>query len=68
MAFDIKRDEIIVNVLGLNHFTWFDSASYKGIDLFPVYRSFIEKHFEEGFEEEDKIDELNSFLCTSREI
>ena len=34
---DIKRDEIIVNVLGLNHFTWFDSASYKGIDLFEKY-------------------------------
>ena len=37
---DIKRDEIIVNVLGLNHFTWFDSASYKGIDLFPVSVSY----------------------------
>ena len=60
---DIKRDEIIVNVLGLNHFTWFDSASYKGIDLFPVYRSFIEKHFEEGFEEKDKNWMNSTFSC-----
>ena len=63
---DIKRDEIIVNVLGLNHFTWFDSASYKGIDLFPVYRSFIEKHFEEGFEEEDKNWMNSTFSCAHR--
>ena len=63
---DIKRDEIIVNVLGLNHFTWFDGASYKGIDLFPVYRSFIEKHFEEGFEEEDKNWMNSTFSCAHR--
>lgn len=36
-----SRDDIHVNVLGINHFTWFDSASYKGIDLFPIYREFI---------------------------
>ena len=35
---EIDRSEIQVNVLGINHFTWFDYASYKGIDLFPVYR------------------------------
>ena len=50
---NIAREDIVVNVLGLNHFTWFDRASYKGIDLFPVYRHFIETHFEEGFEEKD---------------
>ena len=29
----VKRREIEVNVLGLNHFTWFSSASYKGNGL-----------------------------------
>ena len=29
----IGREEIHVNVLGINHFTWFDKASYKGIDI-----------------------------------
>ena len=33
---DVKREDIQVNVLGINHFTWFDYASYKGIDLFPI--------------------------------
>lgn len=49
----IKREDIFVNVLGINHFTWFDHASYKGIDLFPVYRDYIEKNFEEGYHEKD---------------
>lgn len=63
---DIKRDEIIVNVLGLNHFTWFDSASYKGIDLFPVYRSFIEKNFEEGMPEKGADPKKATFSCAHR--
>ena len=28
----INRKDIRVNVLGINHFTWFDYASYEGID------------------------------------
>ena len=35
--------DIHVNVVGINHFTWFTEASYKGVDLFPciqeLYRS-----------------------------
>ena len=49
----IDRHEIEVNVMGINHFTWFDYASYKGIDLFPIYREFIKDHFEEGLDERD---------------
>jgi alpha-galactosidase len=47
---DAAKDEIRVNVLGVNHFTWLDSASWRNIDLFPVYREFVEKHFENGWE------------------
>ena len=63
---DIDRSEIMVNVLGINHFTWFDSASYKGIDLFPVYDKFIDEHFEEGYEEEDRNWMNSSFNCANR--
>lgn len=62
----IDRHEILVNVLGINHFTWFDYASYKGTDLFPVYRSYIEKHFEEGFEEKDNNWANSTFACAHR--
>lgn len=63
---DIKREDIIINVLGINHFTWFDHASYKGIDLFPVYRDYIEKHFEEGLNENDRNWANSSFNCAHR--
>jgi len=45
----IKREEIIVNVLGINHFTWLDKAYWKDIDIFPHYRRFVEKYAETGF-------------------
>jgi len=48
-ANDAEMADIEVNVLGINHFTWLDKASYRGHDLFPAYRSFIGKH-PQGFE------------------
>lgn len=62
----IDRDDIHVNVLGLNHFTWFDSASYRNHDLFPIYRAFMDEHFEEGYEEPDKNWANSSFDCAHR--
>ncbi len=63
---DVAREDIIVNVLGINHFTWFNEASYKGIDLFPVYRDFIDKHYEEGYNEPDKNWANSTFNCAHR--
>lgn len=63
---DIDRSDIHVNVLGINHFTWFDYASYKGIDLFPVYQSYIDTHFEEGFHEKDRNWMNSAFHCAHR--
>lgn len=62
----IDRRDIHVNVLGINHFTWFDEASYKGIDLFPVYRDYINTHYEEGYEEPDKNWANSTFECAHR--
>lgn len=63
---DVKREEIYVNVLGINHFTWFDQASYQGIDLFPVYREYIDGHFEEGYHENDNNWANSMFSCNHR--
>lgn len=41
--------DVTVNVIGINHFTWFTEASCHGHDLFPIYRDYIQKHFEEGY-------------------
>ncbi len=62
----IERRDIHVNVLGINHFTWFDYASWKGVDLFPIYRAYIDSHFEEGYNEPDRNWANSTFACAHR--
>ena len=62
----IARGDIHVNVLGLNHFTWFDRASYRCHDLFPVYADFIEKNYESGYDEPDRNWANSTFNCAHR--
>jgi alpha-galactosidase len=38
-----NRAEVRVNVLGINHFTWVDRASCRGVDLLPLFRRYMEK-------------------------
>lgn len=63
---NINRRDIHVNVLGINHFTWFDAASYEGADLFPVYKKYIGTHFEEGYDDPDRPWEKSTFNCRHR--
>ena len=58
----VRREDVYVNVLGINHFTWFDQASYKGYDLFPVYEEFIRRH-PEGYNEPDRNWMNSTFNC-----
>jgi alpha-galactosidase len=37
------RDEIQVNVMGINHFTWIDRAVYQGHDLLALLREYIQQ-------------------------
>lgn len=63
---EIDWHDINVNVLGINHFTWFSSASYKGIDLFPVYERYVEENYETGWESPDNNWMNSSFACAHR--
>lgn len=63
---DINRDEIHVNVLGINHFTWFSEASFQGVDLFHVYEAFINKNYEHGLIEDEKHWMNSSFASSNR--
>lgn len=38
-----SREQIRVNVLGINHFTWVDSATYEGVDLLQLLRCHIDE-------------------------
>ena len=48
------------------HFTWFDYASYKGVDFFHIYKEYIEEHYEEGYNEPDKNRANSAFNCAHR--
>lgn len=42
------KSKLRTNVIGINHFTWITEASYKDIDIFPIYARFAEK-YKDGF-------------------
>lgn len=63
---NIKREDVKVNVVGVNHFTWLTKAQYKDIDVFPVYREFAEKYKNTGYGEIDENWMNKSFLSKER--
>lgn len=59
----VTRDDIKVNPVSVNHFTWITEARYKNIDLFPIYREYAERHKEFKGENIDKNWMNNCFVC-----
>ena len=49
----LSRNDIDVNIVGINHFTWVNKASYKGADLMPLIREYAKAH-QDGCSTEDK--------------
>ncbi len=45
---DVPREEIKINPVSVNHFTWLTKAKYRDIDLFPVYEKFAETYYKDG--------------------
>lgn len=43
-GFTPDREEIKINVVGINHFTWLTSAKYKEIDVFKLYADYVKEH------------------------
>ena len=65
----ISREEIKVNVIGINHFTWLNSATYKGENLLPLYTQFIEKYSENGYQIDTEADaERNGYFNSYNKV
>ncbi len=64
----VSRDDIKVNPVSVNHFTWLTSAKYKNIDLFPLYKEFADEYAKSGFTK--KMDEnwMNSSFLSSHKV
>jgi alpha-galactosidase len=43
------KDDVRLNVLGVNHFVWIDRASCGTADLMPMFGDFAKKHAKSGF-------------------
>lgn len=65
---DVSYKDIKVNVLGINHFTWIDEASYLGIDLFPLYKQFVDRYHETGFEGNEKGHWMNDHFSSAQRV
>lgn len=65
---DVARENIKINVFGINHFTWISQATYKGEDLFPIYAEFVDKYYETGFEDGKTGNWLNSFFNSAQRV
>ena len=64
----VSRREIAVNVVGVNHFTWFSSAYYQNKDLFEVYSRFIEKYYECGYNRKGLGNWMNDFFQSDARV
>ncbi len=63
----VRRSDIKVNPIGVNHFTWLTKASYKNLDLFPIYKRFADKRAATSLVvDETDSSEYNYFRCTHR--
>ena len=64
----VKRQDLYTTVTGINHFTWLTSASYKGIDLMPLYKKFAEKYAAGGFSEGQDNNWMNSSFSSNQMV
>lgn len=60
----IERQEIKVNVQGLNHFTWLTEAAYQGKDLFPIYAKAAEQ-YRDGLELDAGKNWMNNYFANA---
>ncbi len=59
----VDRHELYTTVTGINHFTWLTRASYKGIDLMPLYAKYAEE-YADGYDDGGDKNWMNSsFAC-----
>ncbi len=61
------RNDIKVNPVAVNHFTWLTSATYHGIDLFPYYKKFCNKH-SDGMEMQTDNNWMNNFFVSADKV
>lgn len=65
---NIERRQLQTTVQGVNHFTFVTEASFRGIDLYPVYGRMVEKYAETGFTEGNDSNWMNRFFDSAQMV
>ena len=67
LGVEAARQEMYTTVTGINHFTWITQASFRHIDLMPLYREFAAQYAESGYENGPDDNWMNSYFgCAHR--
>ena len=64
----VKRQDLYTTVTGINHFTWLTRATWKNMDLFPLYEAFADKYYETGFSEGGDDNWMNNFFACAHRV
>ncbi len=63
---EADRHDLRTTVTGINHFTWLTDASYRDLDLMPLYDKYAREYLE-GFDENGDDNWMNSvFSCANK--
>ena len=62
-----NRQDIKVNPVSVNHFTWLTSARFQDIDLFPLYEKYCEKH-SDGLPTNPDNNWMNNFFSSAQKV
>ena len=62
-----KRQDIYTQVTGINHFTWVTRATYKGMDLMPLYAKFAET-YANGYDRGGDDNWMNSNFTSAQKV
>ena len=63
----IEREEIKVNPVAVNHYTWLTEAKFRDLDLFPMYQEFCEKH-KEGYPRPVDSNWMNNHFASEEKV
>jgi alpha-galactosidase len=65
---EVRREDIITSVVGINHFTWIDRATWRDHDLFPLYAAFAKKYAQSGYTEGVDGGWMNTYFTSAERV
>ena len=65
---NVTRQQLEITVAGVNHFTFITKASYRGMDLYPVYRAFSDRYADNGYAQGGDDNWMNRYFDSAQMV